>query len=907
MGGTINDGAFINSNTGWLCGIEVIKTTNGGNNWITLQHPEENYIQSIHFIDANTGFSGSFNFWKTTNGGVNWTNMGFGEGNYIDMCFINSLTGWVVSNSNGIWRTTDGGNNWTMINNQYNHTLNAIDFIDANTGWACGYDGAMLKTTNGGSNWTAQNSGVSQDLYTIDFSNATIGRAAGLNGSFTRTTNGGASWSSTAGPFNFFYEKVLFLTPSIGWLSGQRGIALTTNNGTTWIDQTPPDGFANFGSINYISPNTVYIGGFDVYKSTTGGLNFNAPPTLTLTPATTSAINLSWTDVSSDEEKYMIERSTPGNDNWTLIDSVGPNVTTYQNTGLSYNTDYCYRICEKKIIFTGGYSNAPRMRAKLNPPVNQSPSNDAFVTSTTPTLTWADVDGGAFYKYQIAADASFTNIIFTSGTVTGTSQAVPGGVLQNSARYYWRASTQNLISYSDYSGGTSFIVQDPNYGHNMQTANNLYYFANSTAGANLSPSKPVYNWRDTTGSTDIILNGSAKMPIAAGDIDDGRFDLLNKLPAGNSVRFFGTNYQNIYIGTNGIIGFNAFLPNTGGQYQPNSSLPQSNITNAIFLLWKDLNFGDADVTQNRLCYKITNNEIIITYMNAPNYNNTGSDPNDYVSFQVIISHSASPSINSNISMEYNYDQTGSTFITKYNANTLSPYLIGLQGTNSLSQLLQYRYLNTTPQLINSGPMFGSNLALAFGPNVNALPVELQSFTSSVNGNNAKLEWSTVNEQNNSGFDIERKNVNENNWKKINFVQGNGTTNESKNYSYEDKNITSGKYQYRLKQIDFNGNYEYHALANEIEIGVPKKFNLSQNYPNPFNPTTKINFELPRSSNVKLSVYDITGKLASELINEQRAAGYYTVEFNGSNLASGMYFYRIQAGDFSAVKKMVLVK
>ena len=89
--------------------------------------------------------------------------------------------------------------------------------------------------------------------------------------------------------------------------------------------------------------------------------------------------------------------------------------------------------------------------------------------------------------------------------------------------------------------------------------------------------------------------------------------------------------------------------------------------------------------------------------------------------------------------------------------------------------------------------------------------------------------------------------------------------------------------------------------------MPKKFNLSQNYPNPFNPATKINFELPHDSKIKLSVYDITGKLASELVNEQRAAGYYTVEFNGSNLASGMYFYRIEAGDFSAAKKMILVK
>lgn len=907
MGSYINDGSFINSNTGWLCGVEILKTTNGGNNWITITHPEPYDIQSIHFIDANTGFSGSFNFWKTTNGGVNWTNMGFGAGNYIDICFINSSTGWTVSNGNGIWRTTDGGNNWTMIDNQHDHTINAIDFIDANTGWACGYNGAILKTTNGGIGWTMQNSGLSQDLYSIDFSDANTGRVSGLGASYARTNNGGANWTPIAGPFSFNYERVYFITPSVGWLAGAAGIALTTNNGTTWIDQTPTDGMGNnITSINYINPNVVYIGGFDIHKSTTGGLNFNTPPVLTLTPATTSAINLSWTDNSSNEDKYMIERSTNGS-SWTLIDSVSPNVTAYQNTGLAYNTDYYYRVCEKKIVFTGGYSNELRMRAKLTAPANQSPGNDAIVTNTTPTLTWSDVDGGFFYNCQIATDAAFTNIVYTRGIASGTSQAIPGGILQNSTRYYWRAMAQNLITYSDYSAGSSFIVQDPNYGHNMQAANNLYYFANSTSGANLSPSKPTYNWRDTTGSIDLILNRTAIATINAGDIDDGRFDLINKLPAGNSIRFFGTNYQNIYIGTNGIIGFNAFTPTTGGYYQPLSSLPQINITNAIFPLWKDLNFGDSDIPVNRLCYKVTSNEIIITYINAPNYNNTGSDPNDYVSFQIIVSHSASPAINSQISVQYNYDQTGSSFITKYNANTLSPYLIGLQGSNSASQILQYRYLNLTPALVSSGPMFGSNLALAFGPDNTLLPVELASFTSSVNENNTKLKWSTVNELNNSGFEIQRTNANENSWKKINFVNGNGTTNEIKEYSYEDRNIASGKYQYRLKQIDFNGNYKYYELSNEVEIRVPKKFNLSQNYPNPFNPATKISFELPRTSKVKLSVYDVTGKLASELVSEQRAAGYYTVEFNGSNLASGTYFYVLQAEDFSAVKKMVLLK
>ena len=901
----LQDISFINDNTGWICGNGVAKTTNGGINWVNVSNPESNAIIDIRFIDANTGFAGSFFFWKTTNGGNNWTKVVPDAGNYCDMSFINSSTGWVVSNSNGIWRTTDSGNNWTMVNNQYNHTFNSISFVNVNTGWAGGYDGKLFKTTDGGINWTAQTSGTTEDLYAIRFSDANTGRAAGVGSSYVRTTNGGTNWTSVAGPFGYRYDKLSFINSSTGWLIGVYGIALTTDNGTTWIIQTPPSSDGNFFGISYISPNTLYVGNNKIYKSTSGGFNLNAPSNLTLTPVSTSQINLSWTDNSTDEDKFMIERSTNGS-SWALLDSVGAGVTSYQSTGLTSNTDYYFRVNPKRIIFTGEYSNSANDRPFMIPPSHTSPANNSVSKTLTPTLTWSTASGGLIYYLQVASDSNFSNIVYSNSGVGYTSQTIPAANLQNSKKYFWHTRVTNFGNESPYSDFWSFTVQDSNYGNNMQTGNNLYYFANSTSGSNSSPSKPTFNWRDTTGSTDLILNRTARVTINAGDIDDGRFDLSGKLPVGNSIRFFGTNYENLYIGTNGIIGFSTFSPGGAGYYQPNSSLPQFNIPSAIFACWKDLNFGDADIPVNRLCYKVTSNEIIITYMNAPNYNNSGSDPNDYVSFQVIISHSASPSINSNIGVQYNYDQTGSSFITKYNTNTLQPYIIGLQGTNSSAQVLQYRYMNSS-QLISSGPMFGSNLALAFGPNVNALPVELSSFTSDVNGSNVRLNWSTVNEQNNSGFEIQRTNANENNWKKINFVEGNRTTNEAKDYSYEDRNISSGKYQYRLKQIDFNGNYEYFQLNHEVEIGVPKKFSLSQNYPNPFNPATKINFELPNSSKVKISVYDITGKLMSELLNTEKAAGYYTVEFNGVNLSSGMYFYRIEAGDFSAVKKMILIK
>lgn len=191
-----------------------------------------------------------------------------------------------------------------------------------------------------------------------------------------------------------------------------------------------------------------------------------------------------------------------------------------------------------------------------------------------------------------------------------------------------------------------------------------------------------------------------------------------------------------------------------------------------------------------------------------------------------------------------------------------------------------------------------------------LPVELSSFVSSVNNRDVTLLWSTITEVDNAGFDIERsadKNAPDNQWSKIGFVSGNGSSSEPNSYSFIDRGLISGKYSYRLKQTDYNGNYKYHYLSNEVVIGVPSEFSLSQNYPNPFNPSTKINFSVAADGNVSLAVYDISGKEAAVIVNERMSAGYYTVTFNSSNLPSGVYFYTLSSGNFTETKKMTLLK
>jgi hypothetical protein len=186
-----------------------------------------------------------------------------------------------------------------------------------------------------------------------------------------------------------------------------------------------------------------------------------------------------------------------------------------------------------------------------------------------------------------------------------------------------------------------------------------------------------------------------------------------------------------------------------------------------------------------------------------------------------------------------------------------------------------------------------------------LPVELMDFSVKNVDDNILLNWSTATEINNYGFDIERRTA-ESDWRKIGFVEGNGNSNVPKNYLYYDNTAINDVYFYRLKQIDFDGIFEY---SNVIQIQGPSinEFRLFQNYPNPFNPVTNIKFQLAKDDNVRLDVYNEIGQRVATLLDKYTKAGSYTVKFDAGNLPSGVYLYRIQSGNYSATNKLIYLK
>ena len=205
-----------------------------------------------------------------------------------------------------------------------------------------------------------------------------------------------------------------------------------------------------------------------------------------------------------------------------------------------------------------------------------------------------------------------------------------------------------------------------------------------------------------------------------------------------------------------------------------------------------------------------------------------------------------------------------------------------------------------------------------------LPVELSTFNVDMINNSVSLSWETATEVNNYGFEVERaltelslQNESINNkdgeWEKIAFVEGHGNSNSPKYYLYKDNSLfASGKYFYRLKQIDIDGTFEYSDIV-EINFEAPNDFMLGQNYPNPFNPATKIEYSISASlnsidlQNVTLKIYDILGREVITLIDEIKKPGIYEVNWDARNQSSGIYYYKLEVNNFIQIRKMNLVK
>jgi len=436
------------------------------------------------------------------------------------------------------------------------------------------------------------------------------------------------------------------------------------------------------------------------------------------------------------------------------------------------------------------------------------------------------------------------------------------------------------------------------------------------------PDGPEFEWNDISETGIEVTNWIATGMYSA--TDEGKAGPFN---LGFNFKFYGIEYDKVWFGTNGFISFNDI---TGYSYT-NDAIPEPSEPNCIIAgLWDDLNGG----TTGKVYYKSETDKFIVQYTNWPGYSSSTGP----FTFQIVLYKNGKimvyyKSINGTsnsctVGIE-NHDGTDGLQVVRdasYLENNLAlkfsaePEWLTLnhyQGTifsgGSVAVVLSFVSDElvlgdySMDMVITSNDPVNPEIIVPVKMTLVDVPVELTSLNAENKNNDVIISWKTATEKNNKGFEIERQNKTSGKWEKAGFIEGKGTTTEPTEYIFKDENLRPGIYLYRLKQVDFDGSINY-SKSVEVEVGIPKEFALEQNYPNPFNPSTIIRYHLPVESKVVIKVYNILGKEVAILVNEIKEAGIHEIEFiNNGKISSGIYFYTINAGDFSDVKKFMLMK
>jgi photosystem II stability/assembly factor-like uncharacterized protein len=756
------------------------------------------------------------------------------------------------------------------------NTLNDIDFFDEYFGLGVGNTSTIIKTSDGGLNWSLKESHRPEHIHEIVVVSNSVAYAIGYY-FIIKTTDGGENWFTIPDPTNFYLNDIFFIDEMKGFIVGEVGhMYYTDDGGNSWTSRNSGT-TAELKSIHFFNENIGMVLGYTnnysdyIIRTTDGGITWlncsfsNSP--FFIAEGIFLTTELKAFAISMDDLFY----TSNGGQTW-MQQQFGSS-TAFASIAF-YDSLNGYISGVEEIYRTSNGGN----------------SWETFSFSL----------GDAIWLYGITAPNQ--NLIYAAGRWGRMVYSSDGG---NS---WEQRSSGPLSTFRDVS------FYNENYGIAIGDG----IFTTSDGGDNwivstgIGPlyrcTRPSLNYCFAAGAYNLLKSTDKGFTWTRHSVSDNNYfqtisfeDTLNGIAStlsGSSPKIFrtfdgGENWQHIttlggydlkdicFIDSVTVYACgNGVLKSTDGGYN-----------------WININYTGLSGIQflNSLTgFAVGGHNVIKTTDGGQNWT----------------------LINSGLTNDVSLKQV--QFIDEYNGIAAGKSVIHTSDGGQSWEIydLFHDYLESASMVNDSVwytvGQYGSILKTVTG---GVVPVELFSFTATANTKEVILNWSTATETNNSGFEILRS-TKENDWNKIGFVPGHGTTTETQHHSFTDNEVKPCKYQYKLKQIDYDGSFEYSQIV-EVEIPFVNEFSLSQNYPNPFNPSTVISYQLPVIGFVTLKVYDILGREVATLVNEEKPAGEYEVEFSAKggsasggdayNLPSGIYFYQLKAGQYSETRKMILLK
>ncbi|MEM6335421.1 MAG: T9SS type A sorting domain-containing protein [Bacteroidota bacterium] len=822
---------------------------------------------------------------------------------------------------NGILKTTDGGTTWTQLASTNNDSdfYYVMDLVispnDSDVVYAATRTG-VHKSTDAGATWSRVYNPSGSNSRCLDLKirtdlatdNLLVGCGTFSSGLLARSTDAGATWTTVLSETNQGRTEVAIApsdqsimyavaasTASGSYNNGLLGVWRSTDGGATWTNQVsntdgtklnttllsntvfayladcsfgPSNQFINQGwydiaiAVDPINADRVWVAGIDNYVSTnagedwalashwwtSGSQNVHADNhNFIFHPDYNGTSNQTMYAVN-DGGVYRTNAATSGAGVTALANICGANGTTFNWTDL--NTDYGVTQFYDGIHYPDGatYFGGTQDNGTIRG------------TDGGGSNAWSEINGGD--GGYVAVDPTNTDVLFAETTNLSISKSTNGGA-------NFSAATTGITEASSNFQFINPFLMDPNNPQILWTGGYTLWRTDNQAGS----------W---TQASPTNLTGGGGNSIAAWAVAPGNSDLvLAGDEAGNIYRNTSATTANSSSTWTDVASMGGFVSSIAFDPQDANTAYATVSTFGATHLWQSTDGGASwsafgsglpDIPFHSVAVSPADSDVVIV----------GTD------LGILVTENGGAS--------FAVENTGfaNTPVEKLSIRTATTGANGKQQQSSF-QVFAFTHGRSMSSASISSP----------------LPVELASFEARVQGGDVVLEWVTATETSNAGFAVEMRSeacVGENcAFQEIDFVEGAGTTDESRLYAYTVADPGAGRYTFRLRQVDFDGAFEYSPEV-EATVTIPDTYQLSEAYPNPFNPSATMSLTMATTQAVTAKLYDTQGRLvrsvfAGTLSGQQS----HTLRIDGASLASGTYLLHVKGAEFQATRKLTLAK